>query len=354
MAKKIDYLPLSEVAEIFDLSVEYIEGLIDKRVVDHKKLEDGVILVDAYSLDKYLNHRAQFKKDRQPDRIKEMEDKVNKTNSLVRTIGNLFSDVIDSLAELGSMIPLAEIMVTIMAFYGAGLGEVYGLEVLVGLVFAQIAALYLTAHYRDTAMTKLGDAAIFTSIFIGAANTGIAVYLALASAEEGGTVARWVWYIPALSAGLSVLLMYVAKMFTHERASSRVHKRHESDAEMKELKREADASRKRAETLAEMQQVRLDMDADALNRLAQNPMIKQIQDQAMWMTLVADIMKQYNIRQNSKLGKELIALAQQGANGAEGEALPEPDVSDLVDDFLAQNQNRTNGQPTTNRVNGSH
>ena len=353
MAKNIDFLPVSEASEIFEIDAEFIQGLIDKGVVPFQDREE-TIFVNVRALNGYLKHREKVKKDRQPDRIKEMEDKVNKTNSLVRTIGNLFSDFIDSIAELGSMIPLGEIVVTIAAFYGAGLGEVYGLEVLMGLVFAQVAALYLTAHYKDTAMTKLGDGAIFTSIFLGAANTGIAVYLALNTAHTGGEVANWVWNVPAFSAGASVLLMYIAKMFTHERAHSRTLKRHESEAQMKELKREADAERKKAQTLADMKQMRLDMDADSLNRLAQNPMILQIQDQAMWMTLVADIMKQYGIRQNSKLGKQLIALAEQGANSAESDALPEPDINELVEDFLAQNQNQTNGQPTTNGVNGSH
>ena len=353
MAKNIDFLPVSEAADIFEIDASFIQNLIDKGVVPSQD-RDGNIFVNVPALNGYLKHRQKVKKERQPDRIKEMENTVHKTNSLVRTIGNLFSDVIDSLAELGSMIPLAEIIVTIAAFYGAGLGEVYGIEVLIGLVFAQIAALYLTAHYKDTAMTKLGDAAIFASIFIGAANTGIAVYLALSAAEEGGEVASWVWYVPAFSAGFSVLLMYIAKMFTHERAHSRTLKRHESEAKMKELKREADAARKRSATLDEMQQLRLEMDSKSLKRLAENPTILQIQDQAMWMTLVADIMKQYGIRQNSKLGKQLIELAEQGASAeADGESLPEP-VFNEIEDFLAQNQNRTNGQPTTNGVNGSH
>lgn len=304
--KKQQLILTSEAAEIFSVGAEYIQELAGKGAIVSEE-RGGSLFVDPQELGDYLSQKDALTNARKPDRIKDMEKQVNKTNSLVRTIGVLFSDIIDSVAELGSMIPLAEIVVTIAVFYSAGLGEVYGIEVLIGLVFAQVAALYLTAHYRDTAMSRVGEAAIFTSIFVGAINTGIAVYLALAKAK-GAPLSDWAWYVPALSSGFSVLLMYLSKMFTHERSSLRTRLRQESDLAMKEMKRHAKAESDREATLARMQQLRLDMDADSLERISKKDKIKKVQDRIMEDTLIGDIMKQYHIHPNSRLAKELAEL----------------------------------------------
>lgn len=261
-------------------------------------------------------------------RIEKLEQKVEQLNKLILSSGSLLSGTIDGLAEFGALIPLGEIIVTIGAFYGAGLGELYGVHVLMGLVFAQVAALYLTSHYRDTAMHEVGETAIFTSIIIGAINTGIAVYLAL-SAESGSTLPAWLRFIPAFSSGGAVLLMYVAKYFTHERVSTRKQLKQQASNELKEMERVATAERNRANTLAKMQQTRLNMEASALERMAKNPQILEVQERAMWMTVVHEIMATYGINQRTKLGKQLIALAD--------ESLSEQDLKDAIDelDFLA-------------------
>ena len=274
------------------------------------------------------------------NRIENMEQQIDKTNALIKSTGGLFSEMIESVAEFGALIPLGEIIVTIGTFYGAGLGEVYGIHVLMGLVFAQVAALYLTSHYRDIAMHELGEAAIFTSILIGAMNTGIAVYLAL-SAEANTTLPNWLRFVPAFSSGLAVLLMYVAKYFTHERVSTRKRLKQQATNEIKEMERKATAERNRANTLDKMQQTRLEMEAAALERMATNPTILEVQERAMWMTTVHEIMATYGINQRSKLGKQLINLA--------NESLSEQDLKDAIDelDFLA---NSPQPQPNQNGV----
>ena len=121
--RNTDYLPLSEAAKVFDVKADYIQELIDAKAIRGKK-KDGNVFVQVNQLNEYLRKKAELEDARKPNRIQEMEEKVNQTNSLVRTIGLLFSDAIDSIAELGSLIPIIELLVTAVAFYGAGLNEV--------------------------------------------------------------------------------------------------------------------------------------------------------------------------------------------------------------------------------------
>ncbi len=314
--KKELFVLVSEAAEILQVGEGFIENLANKGAIPWEE-RDGNLYVEVYFLNQYIDSRKRLKKSRKPNRLQEMENTVNQTNSLVASIGKLLGDVIDSFAELGSMIPFIEIMVTFVAFYGAGLSDVYGYEVMVGFVIAQIAALYLTAHYKDMAMHWLGDTVIFLSVFGGAINTGIAIYLALAVANDID-IPQPIIFVPAFSSAFGVLFIYLAKLFTHARQSTRVQKRHEAKEALKSFQRKAASERQRTATLDKMQNTRLKMEADALQELATDPRIQTIQKKAMWLTVVGEIMKQYDINPRSRLGKELLQLANEGTN-------PEPD-----------------------------
>lgn len=273
------------------------------------------------------------------------QNQIQNANGVVRAIGNLTSDVIDAFAEFGAFIPLAEIIVTVAVYSANGLGELYGIEVLAGLVFAQVAALYLTAHYRDTAMHWAGQAAIFASVLVGAVNTATAVYLAMVD-----TPAVWVGLVPALSSGLAITFMYTAKLFTSERFHSRKRLAAEAANVLAELTRKGSADRRQAALLDDMQNTRLQMQADALNDLAADGRIRAIQRRAMYQTVVKGILDNYSIHPNSGLGKELLLLAREAAHGAADAGEDEPVLDPTVwrEDFLPQqplNQRPSNGVP---------
>ncbi len=273
-------------------------------------------------------------------KLNDWQKQIQEANGVVRALGNLTSDIIDSVAEFGAFIPLAEIIVTVAVYSAAGLGEFYGIEVLAGLVFAQVAALYLAAHYRDTAMHPIGQGAIFLSVIVGAVNTATAVYMAMIH----GQGAAWVGYVPAFSAGIAVLLMYTAKLFTSVRVHSRKRLTAVATNELAELNRKGDADRRQAALLDDMQNTRLQMQSDALNDLANDSRIRAIQRRAMYQTVVKGILDNYAIHPNSVLGKELLHLAREAAHGAADDtAVSEPELDPTVwrDDFLPEHQPRT-------------
>lgn len=272
------------------------------------------------------------------NKFNEWQEQIQNANGVVRALGNLTSDVIDSLAEFGAFIPLAEIVVTIAVYSAAGLGEFYGLEVLAGLVFAQVAALYLAAHYRDTAMHPIGQGAIFLSVMVGAVNTATAVFMAMIHGEG----AAWVSYVPAFSSGIAVLLMYTAKLFTAARVHSRKRLSAVAANELAELNRQGAAQRQEAGLLDDMQNTRLQMQADALKDLAADGRIRSIQRRAMYQTVVKGILDNYSIHPNSALGKELLHLAREAAHGGS------VDVPQLDPEVWGDGS--TNGSPSDNPI----
>lgn len=249
-------------------------------------------------------------------RFNNWSNQLSQVSDIAKQIGGVANTVIDSMAEFGAFIPLLEIVVTIAAFWAAGLGEFFGVEVLIGLVFAQIGALYLTAHYRGVAMATMGQAAIYLAIVVGATNTGLAVYLAL-NAHLAAGIAPWAWQFPAFSSGLAVLFIYVAKMFTHEQVANRQRLRVASEDEIAELRRAAAAERARNAARDGMLQARLDMEAAALGELVADERMQGIQKRAMYLTVVKDIMSQYEILPIHKLGKQLLSLADEAVSGEE-------------------------------------
>ena len=308
--RNTDYLPLSEAAKVFDVSNDYIQELIDTKAI-RGKTKDGNVFVQVNQLNEYLSKKAELEDARKPNRIQEMEEKVNQTNSLVRTIGLLFSDAIDSIAELGSLIPIIELLVTAIAFYGAGLSEVYGFEVMLGLILAQFSALFLTAHYRNTAMHWIGDFAIYASIGLGAINTFIAVFLVLTNGS-GNTVPFFVWVIPAVSAGLAVLWVYLAKMFTHERVSSRSKLKHEAKMARLEFDRQAKTDLERNNILDRMELAKLGMDEDALKTIVSTPFVQQIRVGAMLEQVIEEMLASSGISPTSARGKAYLKMAEDG------------------------------------------
>lgn len=308
--KNSDYLPVAEAAKVFDVAVDYIQELIDAQAVRGRKKDDNQF-VHVNQLNEYLRKKAELEDARKPNRIQEMEEKVNQTNSLVRTIGLLFSDAIDSIAELGSLIPMIELLVTAVAFYGAGLSEVYGFEVMLGLILAQFSALFLTAHYRNTAMHWIGDFAIYASIALGAVNTFIAVFLVLTNGS-GNTVPVFVWVIPAVSAGLAVLWVYLAKMFTHERVSSRSKLKHEAKMARLEFDRQAKTDLERNNILDRMELAKLGMDEEALQTIVSTPFVQQIRVSAMLEQIIDEMLTSSGIAPTSAKGKAFLKMAQDG------------------------------------------
>lgn len=283
------------------------------------------------------------------NRFENWSQNLSQVSAVAKQVGAVANTLIDSIAEFGAFIPLLEIIVTIAAFYAAGLGAMFGVEVLVGLVFAQLAALYLTAHYRGVAMSGLGLASIFLSIIVGAANTGLAVFLALNAHSETG-IPQLAWQFPAFSAALAVLFMYGAKMFTHEQVANRRRLAVEATNELAEIKRRHDAQTNMNTTRDNMLQTRADMEETAMNELANDPRMQAIQKRAMWITVVKDIMNQYDVRENSKLGKQLLGLADEAVSN-DGQERPfslgdlDRIFPEAEKDFLSQNGRR---QPQTN------
>ena len=349
--RNTDYLPVAEAAKVFNVETSYIQELINAKAIRGKKKDDNQF-VNVAQLNEYLKKKAELEDARKPNRIQEMEEKVNQTNSLVRTIGLLFSDAIDSIAELGSLIPIIELLVTAVAFYGAGLSEVYGFEVMLGLILAQFSALFLTAHYRNTAMHWIGDFAIYASIGLGAVNTFIAVFLVLTNGS-GNTVPFFVWVIPAVSAGLAVLWVYLAKMFTHERVSSRSKLKHEAKMARLEFDRQAKTDLERNNILDRMELAKLGMDEDALKTIVSTPFVQQIRVGAMLEQVIEEMLASSGISPASARGKAYLKMAEDGVAELYGNEEESDPFEDAVNDpdFLADHQNQPT--PTVNG-NGHH
>lgn len=277
------------------------------------------------------------------DRVNNWGNNASVMSQVSRQVGEFIGTAVDSGAELGSFVPVIEIIVTIGSFIGAGLGATFGYEVLIGLVLAQIVALYLVAHYKEIAMATLGQAAIYAAVIVGAINTALAIYLALTS-HDGTAVNPAIWQFPAYSSGAAILFFYIAKLFTHESVANRRRLRVESENEIAEIQRSQAAKRAMSAARDNMQQTRLTMEETAMEALAADPLMQKIQSKAMYLTMVQDIMTQYEIAPNSKLGKQLLSLAETAVNSDDK---PEFDMSDLQPilngrngaDFLAPNAN---------------
>lgn len=239
---------------------------------------------------------------------------------LLSTAADKFGGFANSAMESGAQIfvtlPALELIVTISAFVASGLASQLGIEVLAGLVFAQACALYLVSHYRNIAMHPVGLAAIYAAIVTGAVNTGTAVWLAL-TVHDGVNVPPFAILLPAFSGGASVLYYYAAKMFTARQVANRRRLAVESTNELAEIRRAAEAQRNRDTTLETMQQTRLNMEETALLALANDPRMMEIQKRAMYLTVVNSILTQYTIQPQSKLGKQLLELADKAVNGGE-------------------------------------
>lgn len=281
-------------------------------------------------------------------RFDRMRYRLENTNTLVAGFANVISSLTDALGEFGALIPLGEIIVTIFAFSTGDMMELYGFKVLIGLVFAQIAALYLTAHYKNIALSAIGEASVFSSILVGAANTTLAIYLVL----NAGLVPSWVLLFPALSSGLAVLFIYGAKMFTQERVSHRMILRQKADDEVRELKRVARATREKNTHLDSMQTSQLKLQADTMRQMSDDDLIKAGYALVMREQAVKTMLETFGVNPNTKVAKmlrEQVVRANEAAleNGAVVPGAVRPDALnnsqpvDLIDLFQG-NANRPN------------
>lgn len=254
-----------------------------------------------------------------------LSTKFDRLSDVAGRFGAFANSAMESFAQVFVSLPIFELIVTIGAFVSSGLAAELGLEVLAGLVFAQAAALYLVSHYRKIAMHPVGLGAIFLSILTGAINTGAAVYLGLV-AHDAAEAPRFIVYLVAFSGGLSILYYYIAKMFTAEQVATRKVLAVETAARLAEISRSAAAQRERDGTLATMQQTRLTMEKNALLALAKDPTMAEIQKRAMWLTIVKEIMVQYEVKPQEKLGKKLLELAEKAVmmDGETAAAAPAP------------------------------
>lgn len=251
------------------------------------------------------------------DNLNQLGKRFDMLSTAADKFGSFANSAMESAAQIFVTLPALELIVTIGAFVASGLASQLGIEVLAGLVFAQAAALYLVSHYRHIAMHPIGLAAIYLAIVTGAVNTGAAVYLALTVHGASAAVPTFATLLPAFSGGLSIMYYYAAKMFTAEQVATRRRLAVESAENLAEIKRASQAQRQRAAALDAMQLTRLEMERDALNDLANDPRMAEIQKRAMYLTVVNAILNQYAIQSNSKLGKQLLELADKAVNGGD-------------------------------------
>jgi len=273
------------------------------------------------------------------DKMDRLNENLKSGQQLVRMAAHVGSDTINTISEVVALLPLLEIVVTIGVFYGTEMGQRYGLEVIVGLVFSQMAALYLVNHYRDIAMHPIGQAAIYFGVILGAMNTMLVVYIAILGITLTNTLAIF----PGVSAGIAILFYYTAKLFTHERVSIRLKLRIVAEVQIKNLKRRAAADDALATIKDGMQKTRLKMEETALTSLAQDSRIAAIQTRAMYTTLVKEIMDQYSIKPHSKLGKQLLGLVEEALHGASESPFDDAQFLDTVLSEKPEAQPATNG-----------
>ena len=235
-------------------------------------------------------------------RLQDWEKQFKQANKVTEAFAGLVSGTVESLGEFGALIPLGEIIVTIFAFSRSGMTAEFGIEVLIGLVFAQVAALFLTSHYKNIALADIGQAAVFTSILVGAINTGIAILLALANPAS---IPNGVLFFPAISSGIAVLCIYGAKMFTQERVTKRLILRQEADNEIAELKRTGTAQREKNSHLDSMQISQLKMQSDTMQQMAADDLIKQAYMLVMREQALKNVFVAFGVNGNSKVAKML-------------------------------------------------
>jgi hypothetical protein len=257
-------------------------------------------------------------------RIQQLEEQMKDANRFTSTVAGLIYNAIESLGEFGALIPIAEIIVTIYAYWRSGLGELFGLEVLAGLVFAQVAALFLTAHYKNIALSQIGETAVYGSILIGAANTGIAIFLALSMGHGTVDVAnmpRAILYFPAISSAMAVLAIYTAKMFTMERVAARLKFRTESNADIQAIQRRANAQHSNATHLNTMQATQMKIQVETMTQLANDPMIKNAYTLIMREQALKNVLQAFDVHPSTKIAK-LLQKQIVDANEAAAQAAP--------------------------------
>ena len=170
---------------------------------------------------------------------------------------------------------------------------------------------------------------------------------------SGNTVPFFVWVIPAVSAGLAVLWVYLAKMFTHERVSSRSKLKHEAKMARLEFDRQAKTDLERNNILDRMELAKLGMDEDALKTIVSTPFVQQIRVGAMLEQVIEEMLASSGISPASARGKAYLKMAEDGVTELYGDEDEPSPFEDAVNgpDFLADRQNQPT--PTVNG-NGHH
>lgn len=259
--------------------------------------------------------------DKKPDEMPESKDlnfgseKLEAFNSVVIGIAKTVGTLTGSFSEFGQLVPLLEILVTAGVFWRYG-GH---LEVIMGVFFAQLVALFLVNHYASVAMTTLGQLAIFASIFVGAINTGFAISYGL---NGGGGLNGFMADFVGMTAAVSIVLSYTAKMTTFEAVAKRTALKTRGDAALAELKRKAKHEAAVNGNRDAMQLARLKLQSKATDDLTNDSRMEAIQRRAMAGTFVKEILDAYGIAPQSKLGKDLTEEAARLA-GNLGSQLPD-------------------------------
>lgn len=263
---------------------------------------------------------------------------VGEFSDFVKNVGQAAGILIGSFAEVGQFIPLLEIVVTIGAFWRAGGGHI---EVVVGVVFAQVVALFLVNHYAGVAMAGLGQFAIYASVALGAINTGFAISYAMSGGATSDVMADFV----GTSSALAIAMSYVAKLFTHEAVANRLLLKAESEAALSELRRKRRHEREAAAARDAMQLSRIRLQQTAVSDLTADERMATIQRRAMANQFVGEIMQAFDIDTRSRLGKDLISEANKIAGVPEEPAASLPPLRPNT--VTSSYSRQTNG-------NGSH
>lgn len=264
-------------------------------------------------------------------------EKLAAFNGVVVGIAKTIGTLTGSLSEFGQLVPLLEIAVTIGVFWRYG-GH---LEVIMGVFFAQLVALFLVNHYADVAMTTVGQWAIYASILVGALNTGFAISYGL---NGGGGLNGFMADFVGMTASISVVLSYVAKLGTHEAVARRTALKARGDAALAEIKRKASHEAALNANRDAMQLARLNLQRTATDDLTSDPRMEGIQRRAMAGTFVNEILASFQIDSRSKLGKELIGEAAKIAGVDDEEPTPPAPRPTANEPFLATNGHGKNGR----------
>lgn len=283
------------------------------------------------------------------ERMRELGGNANIMTRTGGAVGDAVNAVVSLIAQFGAAYPILEGIISFVLLTVAG----YPVGLRIALISPQIAALFLAYRYSDTPMTDAGQRAIRIAELAAVANTGLALVLALLPTIgielESLKFIEFLLVIPILIAGNAY---YVAIHNTYSAVLKKKQHKIDGDNEMADKVRIATATLAQNTARDSMQTTRLEMQANATERMANDPLIQQIQVKALYAKMVADMMASGDVHPSSKLGKQLVALADKAVMSDETQ--PDFDMQGLRPlslnehvvngtDFLANGNGHKNG-----------